>query len=342
MKTNCAPDDLPGPPARAAGAALEATLAARAGLMRGHETEFHALAALDGRKRAREILTFAALAGCGAGLTLAARADFRGGEGSWALTATGMIATALALNAFVLLMHEGMHGILFARRAWNWAASVALGATFLMSFTAYRVVHTRHHKFLGDPRDPDDYQNYVKQPKLIWALHFVRLTVGSLLYLALIPMLALRHATASERRRILAEYGILLALYGVALRFVPGGVLAVTWGAPLLIAGTLTAIRGFSQHGITDAADPYLASRTILPRHIVRCLLLNENFHLEHHLFPEVPSYHLAELHRLIWPQLPRAVSGRGYLRFLGTFLRATPRLDTTPIGLENRAAKST
>jgi fatty acid desaturase len=70
--------------------------------------------------------------------------------------------------------------------------------------------------------------------------------------------------------------------------------------------------------------------------------LLHENYHLEHHLFPEVPSYHLPRLHRLIWLRLPRVVSGRSYLGFLARFLRATPRLDETPIGLESPAEKST
>lgn len=317
--------------------ALEATLEARAALTRGHEAELEALTVHDGRKRAGELLFFAALGGCGVWLTVAGW-----GASRWLFIVLGIMATALALNAFVLLMHDGMHGTLFPSRGWNWAGSVLLGSTFLMSFSAYRVVHTRHHKFLGDPRDPDDYHNYIRNPALLWTLHFVRLTIGSLLYLALIPILALKYGTEAERRRILAEYAILLAIYSVVLRVVPGTVLFVAWFVPLLIVGTLTAIRGFTQHGITDATDPYIASRTILPHPIVGFLLLHENYHLEHHLFPEVPSYHLPELHRLVWPRLPRAVSDRGYLRFLGKFLRATPRLDESPIGLERPAAKST
>ena len=73
----------------------------------------------------------------------------------------------------------------------------------------------------------------------------------------------------------------------------------MVWFVPLLLMGALTAIRGFTQHGITDASDPYLASRTMLPSPMVAFFLLNENYHLEHHLFPEVPSYHLPALHRV-------------------------------------------
>jgi fatty acid desaturase len=163
-----------------------------------------------------------------------------------------------------------------------------------------------------------------------------------LLYLLAIPILAVKFGTLEERRRILIEYGLLAAIYAVVLRFVPASILLPAWFVPLLIVGGMTAVRGFSQHGITDASDPYIASRTILPHPVVAFLLLNENYHLEHHLFPEVPSYHLPRLHKLIWPQLPRAVSSRGYLRFLAKFLRATPHLDATPIGLVTPRAKST
>ena len=316
--------------------ALQATLTARAGLVRGHESELALLTSQDWRKRAGELLCFALAAACGIWLTIAGLT-----VSHWLLVAAGIAVTATALNAFVLLMHDGMHGTLFANPRKNWVGSVLLGSTFLMSFSAYRVMHTRHHKFLGDPRDPDDYHNYIRHPALVWALHFVRLTFGSLLYLVAIPILAIKFGTEQERRRILAEYGMLLAIYSVVLRFVPLSILAVVWIIPLLIVGSLTAIRGFTQHGITDATDPYIASRTILPHPLIGFLLLNENYHLEHHLFPEVPSYHLPQLHKLIWQQLPRAVSGRGYLRFLAKFLRATPRLDETPIGLEHPAAKS-
>jgi fatty acid desaturase len=72
----------------------------------------------------------------------------------------------------------------------------------------------------------------------------------------------------------------------------------------------------------------------MLPNPVVAFLLLNENYHLEHHLFPEVHSYHLPKLHQLIWRRLPRAVSGSSYLAFLAAFLKATPRMDETPIGL--------
>jgi fatty acid desaturase/membrane-associated phospholipid phosphatase len=290
---------------------------------------FAMLTRLEGRKRAAELMVFPALAAAGFVAGIQAR-HF----GSVPLEVAAIAITATALNTFPLLLHEGMHGLLFASRRWNWIVSVLLGATFLMSFSAYRVLHLRHHRYLGDPRDPDDYHNYSLSRQMVWVLHFVRLACGSLLYVFLIPLLAVTHGSTAQRKLVLVEYTMLFTIYSVVLRVFPARELLLVWFVPLLLVGTLTAIRGFTQHGITRASDPYLASRTMLPNPVVAFFLLNENYHLEHHLFPEVPSYHLPELHKLIWPKLPRAVSGRSYLAFLGSFLRATPRMDETPIGL--------
>jgi fatty acid desaturase len=216
--------------------------------------------------------------------------------------------------------------------------SVLLGAPVLMSFSAYRVLHLRHHTYLGDPRDPDDYHNYTGRRRLVWGMHFLRLCLGAFLYVFLIPRLALRYGSRQDRRDIAAEYVFLAALWATLAVVMPGPWLLHCWLWPALLAGLMTNVRGFAQHGITDAADPYLASRTLRPNPVVAFCLLNENYHLEHHFFPEVPSYNLPRLHRLMWARLPRAVTGRSYLGFLGRFFRAAWRMDESPIGLTHPA----
>jgi fatty acid desaturase len=254
----------------------------------------------------------------------------------------GTILVAVAINAMVLLLHEGMHRILFRNQVANRLVSMALGACFLMSFTAYQVLHIRHHDYLGDPRDPDDYRNYTDSPTLLWVMHFGRLFLGAFLYILLIPWLALKHGDSGERRRVVEEYFILALVYTLALMFLPGEALLWAWFVPLILVGFMMNIRGFTQHGFTDAHDPYLASRSIYPRRAISFLLLNENLHLEHHLFPEIPGYNLPALHGIIEPKLPRKVVGRTYLGFVFTFLKRTLTLDKTTIGLERTATSTT
>jgi fatty acid desaturase len=165
-------------------------------------------------------------------------------------------------------------------------------------------------------------------------MHFVRLGLGTVLYVFAIPVVSLRHAPAADRRAILAEYALLSILIPAVLCLVsPGKILAV-WGAPFLLANWMINIRGFSQHGIAEASDPWLASRSTVPHPLVRFFLINENFHLEHHLFPGVPGYRLAELHVLLRPHIPRRLLCRSYASFLAAFLRQAPRMDEHPIGL--------
>ena len=291
----------------------------------GVEVEIAGLKRLSAAKRFVELAFFPLLWLAGGSLTLYAL--HLHGPPRYAAYAAGFVVSAVALDAFVLLLHEGMHGTLFAGRFANRWASVALGGCVLISFTAYQVLHLRHHTFLGDERDPDDYNNYSRSPRVVWMLHYVRLAVGAFLYVLLIPFLARRYGTPAERRRVLEEYCVLAGAWALAFALVPTDVLVHAWLLPLVLVGYMTNVRGFTQHGLTDAHDPLLASRSMHPNPVVSFLLLNENLHLEHHLFPEVPSYSLGRLRKLIEPNLPRAVEGRSYLAFLGTFFRATLNL---------------
>jgi fatty acid desaturase len=318
-------------------AATIATGEARAAVVAGIEDRVAPLRVFSLRHRAVELVVFPTLWLLGASLTLGVPECLEAGWLQWILVAVGILLAAVGLNAFVLLLHEGMHHTLFANRRLNRWVSVLLGLPLLMSFSAYQVLHLRHHTFLGDARDPDDYANYSKRPWLVWWMHIGRLAFGAFLYLLFIPILALRHAENGQRRRILEEYAVLTVASALVVWRVPGDVILWGWFFPVVIVGYMTNIRGFTQHGITDAHDPYLASRTMKPHPFVAFCLLNENYHLEHHLFPEVPSHHLHALHELIWPRLPRVVTGRSYLAFLATFVSASLRRDDLPIGLTMR-----
>jgi fatty acid desaturase len=316
------------------------TFQARLLLLEGIAEDVTRLRAFSASKRVFELLLFPSLWFFGASLTLVVRAYVEPGWLHWCGVIVGILVSAVALNAFVLLLHEGMHHTLFANAYLNRWVSVFLGLPVLMSFSAYQVLHLRHHTYLGDPRDPDDYANYSERPRLVWCMHFVRLAAGAFLYLLFIPALSFKHSVAAQRRRIVEEYGLLAAAVALVAWFVPGDIILWAWLLPVIVVGYMTNIRGFTQHGVTDAADPLLASRTMKPHPLVAFCLLNENYHLEHHLFPEVPSYHLRELHDLIWPRLERAVAGKSYLAFLARFLWATVTRDEAPIGLAAPASK--
>jgi fatty acid desaturase len=305
---------------------------ARRMMMQGIEFELTTLRRLDLGKRFHEMSLFLALWVVSIAVNYIGY-QYVGGYLHYSLRIVGTIGTAIAINTFILFLHEGMHNTLFANRFWNRWISAALGWIFCISFTAYKVMHTRHHNYLGDPRDPDDYQNYLKNKPLLWTMHYGRLILGPYLYIFVIPMLALRYGSPAERRNVIEEYIALISVYIIAALIIPADLLLYLWFLPLVLTAHMTAIRGLTQHGITNAQDPFIASRSIQANRVVTFFLLNENFHLEHHLFPEIPSYNLAQVHRLVWPRLPRVVTGTSYLAFLFKFFAASLKMDERPIG---------
>ena len=306
---------------------------ARAEIARGLDAELAALRMPSAATRLWEAALFACIWITGGAVVMWGLGQ-PAGPLHWALRVTGTLIVALALHMIALLLHDGVHHSLFRNRVANRWGAVCLGACVLMSASAYQAMHERHHVFLGDPRDPDDYHNYSGNRAIVWVMHYTRLLLGTFLYLLIIPVLVATRASASERRRAALEYLLLAALYVTLWVTLPGDVLLHAWLIPIVPAGLMFNIRSLAAHGLVDTSDPLLASRSIDAHPVVAFFFRNENYHLEHHLFPEIPSYNLKRLHRLVFPRMPRATTARSYLGFLAQFVKQSLRLDDTPIGV--------
>lgn len=311
---------------------MDATLRARHALTRGLEPQIAVLRRQRVSRRLTEMSFFALLwaAGIVAGLTAL---PIAGPEG-WILRLAAILACAAALNAFYLLSHEGHHHLLFHGATANHAANIFLCVPLLHSPTAYRVLHELHHRYLGGPGDPDEYRNYTGDARLRWTLQWVRLTLGTLVYMPLIPVVAWRRAASPDRRRIAVEYALMLAVWVPVFSVVPLRVLLQTWLIPGVVVGYISAVRALAQHALTEPHDPLLASRSVRSNPVVSFFLLNENYHLEHHLFPEVPSYHLPRLRALLHARLPNRVEAPSYTWFLASFVGRSMRGDDSPLGV--------
>lgn len=295
---------------------------ARHALSIGSESQIAELRRLRPARRAAEIAFFVSLWFIGLSLGLT----------GWTLA--GIAASAAALNAFCLLSHEGHHNVLFRNRFLNHAVSVILCIPLLHSSTAYRVLHDLHHKFLGGPGDPDDYRNYTNNSRVRWGLQWIRLTIAALVYVPMIPIIAWRRANRADRLRILLECALIAAVIIPFVAIVPMRILLPVWVIPGVLVGYIAGVRGLTQHVLTDPRDPLLASRSVRSNRLVAFLMLNENFHLEHHLFPEVPSYNLPRLREQLHSRLPRGIEAPSYTRFLARFVARFLRGDDSPMGL--------
>lgn len=284
---------------------------------RGIEREIEELHRLDARERAKELSFFAALYALGAAIALR-------GEGIFVLLS--ILLMGVALNSLPIFVHEGLHGLLARNERINHVLTFLAGLPILVSATAYQATHNNHHYELGRALDYGTYRQHMNAPRLVWLAYFAQLVMGSVMYMIFIPILGFRAASRRSRTMIVAEYAMILTAAGVVIAVVPARHLLLFWLYPMLVLNVLTNVRGLASHALGDVENIYLSSRTVACSPLTSRLFLRENYHLEHHLFPTMPSYHLPRAHQLIWDRLPEALYSASYLDFLRTFFRAAFR----------------
>ncbi|TWU11140.1 fatty acid desaturase family protein [Allorhodopirellula heiligendammensis] len=232
------------------------------------------------------------------------------GEGFswWALLASLplYLVCAASLHGISLFTHEAVHGVLSTNRTVNRLLGIVCAWPVLQNYSAYKVLHLQHHKHLGHEGDPDHYNNYSRWSWLVFAMHWVRLLIGYPVYIVMIPILGFRQGKLGDRLWILADVGLLAILIAtVCASPLPWSLLLHVWLIPMLLINTMVNIRGMSQHTfLENPVDPIQGTRSILTHPLTEFFMCSENHHLEHHLFPRVPWYHLKGLHVEVRDQL--------------------------------------
>ena len=117
-------------------------------------------------------------------------------------------------------------------------------------------------------------------------------------------------AAARQDRWLVVAFHLAAPLLALALGGGQGLLMyAVLWLLPLLtVLQPILRLRAICEHGaVSDLSSPLTAARCnrtsgSLANWLGRALLFphHVNFHLEHHLYPAVPHYHLPRLHRLL------------------------------------------
>ena len=224
------------------------------------------------------------------------------------------VLAAASLHGVSLFVHEGVHGTLSRNRVVNHAVSALCAVPVLQNFAAYRVLHLRHHNHLGREGDPDHYPNYTRWTWLQFLMYWGRLVAGYPAYVTAIPILGLRQGTRADRGWILLEVLVLAVVAAAVVASpLPWDVLLHAWLLPMVVINTLVNIRGMSQHTLLEHHDDtILGTRSILTNPVTRFFMCNENYHLEHHLYPGVPWYNLPRLHQSLRAEL--AARGAPYI----------------------------
>jgi fatty acid desaturase len=244
---------------------------------------------------------------CFLGLYVAAAtgAVMLSGKVSWIFFLPLWIIAGASLHGISLFTHEAVHGTLSRNKTLNAILGAICAWPVWQNYSAYRVLHLEHHADLGGEHDPDHYSNYTRWTWGVFALNWLRLLVGYPVYITAIPILGWKHGTWKARGAIALEIACCGALVWLAWIHVPHHWLLHAWLAPMLFINTMVNIRGMSQHTLLERSDDeILGTRSILTGPVVRFFMCNENYHLEHHLYPGIPWYRLASAHRLMESEL--------------------------------------
>jgi fatty acid desaturase len=214
-----------------------------------------------------------------------------------------------------ILMHDAAHGLLHPNRRINdavarWLCSSSLGD--------YRPYHLQHHRYVQQAEDPDLGLSapFPISPASL-KRKLLRDLSGQTFYKQRIaPLLAAQRGEQGEAASSLVRNSQELVR---GWRFVVGNALGFSlfaaaglWWVWLLMwllpmatwLPLVTRVRNIAEHALVgrDQADPLRQARTTHANPIERALLAPYwvNYHLEHHLFTQVPCWKLPQAHALL------------------------------------------
>ncbi len=243
----------------------------------------------------------------------------------------GIALMGIAQHSLFILSHEAAHYRLLSHRGANDGLGRLIGMSSGVSMCTYRVTHRLHHNNLYGSEDPDTaiHGGYPRgnayllrklaQDSVGWnawktyAYFFGAPAINEDTQRAIRPLddtsPQLRKAARQDRYWVVGAH-IAMPLLAYALAGWHGvAVYLVVWIVPLMTAlQPILRLRAICEHGaVSDLSSPLTAARSnrtwgswsnrllgglLFPHHV--------NYHLEHHLYPAVPHYHLPALHRVL------------------------------------------
>jgi len=250
---------------------------------------------------------------------------------SWALVLVAIVIIGTQQHALFILSHDAAHYRLFSNRAINDLLGRVCAAAAGLSMCTYRVIHRLHHNHLYGPQDPD-IALHGGYPRGKWYL--VRKLLKDLSGLTAVktyryffgnpaqsdtadgPLDPLADTSPRLRAEARADQKFVIALQLALplLTLLSGGWKALglyllLWVLPAItVLQAILRLRAVCEHGaVADVSSPLTAARTHAPCHnvdwfVARALLFphHVNYHIEHHMYPAVPHYHLKRLHDLL------------------------------------------
>ncbi len=253
----------------------------------------------------------------------------------WWFYPVAVLIIGARMHALAILMHDAAHFRFLKSKKWNdLLTNLLVMYPIFSSLDKYRDNHLRHHTHLNTDHDPDWVAKLGKRAFTFpqSRTEFLGM-VASYFFLYQGAMDALwflkrfKHSGTSQRTNADSKplrFGYYFLLFGSITWFGLWPEYLLYWIVPYFSTFFMFQyIRSVAEHfGELAYEDALSSSRTTKANWVERFFIAPHNvgLHLEHHLYPAVPYYHLPALHRMLM-QEPDFLRGahitQGYLRGL-------------------------
>jgi len=199
------------------------------------------------------------------------------------------------------------------------------GWLLINPFLWFRYFHLAHHRFTNlEGKDPELIGTKPQTRKAwLWHVSGLPLWGGSITIVLRLALGRERPDYLPQRARAKAEREAraMLVLYALAAAsLLWSDVLLWIWIVPMVLGQPFLRLYLLAEHGdCPQVADMFANTRTTFTTRMVRFLAWNMPYHVEHHVFPNVPFHNLPRLHGLIRDHL--RVTSEGYVAFTREYL---------------------
>lgn len=232
------------------------------------------------------------------------------------------------------ISHELFHLSVFNSKKTNRLFYVLFSFLTWNNYGFFDVTHWRHHKHTLTPEDPKDLFRATLKP--IQIIQMMSFDAGGLYRRLRILLLNARNIVPSNRhtdqlfppnspnrKKLILSSCYILLFHGFSV------IIFVLLKMPLFILFINLAaflftfpnkILAIAQHYGTDGpahGDYFLSTRTVKLNRFLSFLYANMNYHVEHHLYPEIPYYNLHRVHNEILPKSRYAYLSTGFWELL-------------------------
>jgi fatty acid desaturase len=229
-----------------------------------------------------------------------------------------VIIIGARMHALAILMHDATHFSFLKKQKWNdLITDIFITYPVFTSIATYRQNHLRHHRHLNSENDPDWVAKLTKReftfPKtkrefLMTVFSYLLLFQGAMdAYWFLKRFSGGKKEKGQKARKDYARLLFFVLLFTTLTFTGTWTYYLIFWVVPYLSTFFMFQyIRSVAEHFGELAYDHLLTStRTVKPTLIEQFFIAPHQvgYHLEHHLYPGVPFYHLPKLHDLLMQQ---------------------------------------